>query len=78
MAYLLTGRSFDNAKAEFGREREATNWKRMRGSRNGENKFENFLENERQLRGELAFLYMPGVFVLLVYFLFYTISSSIP
>ena len=39
----------------------------MRGNRNGENKFENFLENERQLRGELAFLYMPGVFVLLVY-----------
>ena len=63
MAYLHTGRSFDKAKAEFGREREA---KRMRGSRNGENKFENFLENERQLRGELAFLYMPGVFVLLV------------
>ena len=42
----------------------------MRGSRNGENKFKNFLENERQLRGELAFLYMPGVFVLLVYFCF--------
>jgi hypothetical protein len=76
MAYLHTGRSFDKAKAEFRREREAR--KRMRGSRNGENKFENFLENERQLRGELAFLYMPGVFVLLVYFLFYTISYSIP
>ena len=50
----------------------------MRASRNGENKFENFLENERQLRGKLAFLYMPGTFVLLVYFLFYTIFSLIP
>ena len=38
----------------------------MRGNRNGDYEFENFLENERQLRGELAFLYMPGVFILLV------------
>ena len=75
MAYLHTGRSFNTAKAEFWREREA---KRMRGNRSRENKFENFLENERQLRGKLAFLYMPGTFVLLVYFLFYTIFSLIP